>query len=125
MMQNAPTTIDAYIAEYPKDIQEKLEQMRTTIQQAAPEAIEAMKYAIPTFVLHGNLVHFAAFTHHIGFYATPTANEAFAKDLAPYKMGKGSIQFPIDEPLPLELVKKIVLYRVRQNTEKAALKQKK
>lgn len=125
MMQNAPTTIDAYIADFSPDIQQKLEQMRATIQEAAPEAKEAMKYAIPTFVLHGNLVHFAAFTHHIGFYATPTANEAFAKDLAPYKMGKGSIQFPINEPLPLELVKKIVLYRVRQNTEKAALKKKK
>jgi uncharacterized protein YdhG (YjbR/CyaY superfamily) len=125
MMKNAPKSIDEYIADYPENIQEKLEQMRTTIQQAAPEAKEAMKYAIPTFVLHGNLVHFAAFTHHIGFYATPTANEEFAKDLAPYKMGKGSIQFPINEPLPLELVQKIVLYRVRQNTEKAALKKKK
>ena len=125
MMTNAPKSIDEYIADFAKDIQQKLEQMRTTIQQAAPNATEAIKYAMPTFVLHGNLVHFAAFTHHIGFYATPTANEEFAADLAPYKMGKGSIQFPMDEPLPLELVRKIVLYRVRQNTEKAALKKKK
>lgn len=122
MMQNAPTTIDAYIADCPKDVQEKLELVRATIQQAAPEATEAIKYAIPTFVLHGNLVHFAAFKNHIGFYPAPTGLEAFKEALSVYKTGKGSVQFPLDQPMPLDLITRIVQFRVGQNVEKAALK---
>ncbi|MBK8429073.1 MAG: DUF1801 domain-containing protein [Lewinellaceae bacterium] len=122
MMQNAPTTIDAYIADCPKDVREKLELIRATIQKAAPEATEAIKYAIPTFVLHGNLVHFAAFKNHIGFYPAPTGLEAFKEALSVYKTGKGSVQFPLDQPMPLELITRIVQFRVKQSMEKAALK---
>ena len=122
MMQNAPTTIDAYIADCPKDVREKLELIRATIQQAAPEATEAIKYAIPTFVLHGNLVHFAAFKNHIGFYPAPTGLEAFKEALSVYKTGKGSVQFPLDQPMPLDLITRIVQFRVKQSMEKAALK---
>ncbi len=125
MMQNAPTTIDAYIAECPKDIQEKLELIRATIQKAAPEATEAIKYAIPTFVLHGNLVHFAAFKNHIGFYPAPTGLEAFKEALSVYKTGKGSVQFPLDQPMPLDLITRIVQFRVKQSMEKLALVKKK
>jgi len=115
MMQNAPTTIDAYIADCPKDVREKLELIRATIQKAAPEATEAIKYAIPTFVLHGNLVHFAAFKNHIGFYPAPTGLEAFKEALSVYKTGKGSVQFPLDQPMPLDLITRIVEFRVRQS----------
>ncbi|WP_233165675.1 iron chaperone [Pedobacter sp. ASV12] len=85
--------IDEYIAGFPQDVQAILQQVRTTIAQAAPEATEAIKYAIPTFVFHGNLVHFAGYKNHVGFYATPGAHEDFAQELAPYKQGKGSVQF--------------------------------
>lgn len=111
-------TVDSYIASFPADIQALLQQVRKTIQQAAPDATEAIKYAIPTFILNGNLVHYAAFKHHIGFYPAPTGIKAFEQELSPYKQGKGSIRFPFDQPLPLELITKIVLYRVKQNTEK-------
>jgi uncharacterized protein YdhG (YjbR/CyaY superfamily) len=111
-------TVDSYIASFPADVQALLQQVRKTIQQAAPDATEAIKYAIPTFVLNGNLVHYAAFKHHIGFYPAPTGIKAFEQELAPYKQGKGSIQFPLDQPLPLDLITKIVLYRVKQNSQK-------
>lgn len=117
--------IDAYIADFPKNIQALLEQVRTTIAKAAPEAEEAISYAMPTFKLHGNLVHFAAFTHHIGFYPAPTGAEAFQKELSVYKTGKGSVQFPITEPMPLDLITKIVKFRVEENVKKAAAKKKK
>jgi len=110
--------ISAYIADFPADVQEKLEAMRATIKKAAPNAEETIKYAIPTFTLNGNLVHFAAFKNHIGFYPAPTGIKAFEKELAPYPQGKGSIQFPFDKPMPLALVSKIVKYRVKQNSEK-------
>ncbi|SFW87007.1 iron chaperone [Chitinophaga sancti] len=112
-----PTTVDAYIATFPAEVQTLLQQVRNTIQQAAPDATEAIKYAMPTFVLNGNLVHFAAFKQHIGFYPAPTGIKAFEKELSPYKQGKGSIQFPLDQPLPLDLITKIVRYRVKQNTQ--------
>lgn len=111
-------TVDSYIASFPADVQALLQEVRRTIQQAAPDATEAIKYAIPTFILNGNLVHFAAFKHHIGFYPAPTGIKAFEKDLAPFKQGKGSIQFPFDQPLPLELITKIVTYRVKENAKK-------
>lgn len=110
--------IDSYIAEFPDDIQKRLEQVRAAIRKAAPKAEEAIKYAIPTFVLNGNLVHFAAFKNHIGFYPAPTGMKAFEKDLAPYKQGKGSVQFPLDKPMPVALITKIVKMRVRENSEK-------
>lgn len=111
-------SIDEYIASYPKATQEILEQVRATIQKAAPNATEAIRYAIPTFILNGNLVHFAAFKNHIGFYAAPTGNGAFKAELSVYKGGKGSVQFPINQPMPLELITRIVQFRVRENTDK-------
>jgi len=117
--------IDAYIAGFPEDIQKRLESMRATIKKAAPEAEEDIKYAIPTFTLNGNLVHFAAFKNHIGFYPAPTGIEAFKKETAPYEAGKGSLQFPLDKPLPLALVSKIVKYRVTENLKKAVAKKRK
>jgi uncharacterized protein YdhG (YjbR/CyaY superfamily) len=117
-------TIDEYIAGFPKDIQQLLNTMRTTIQKAAPKAAEAIKYAMPTFVLHGNLVHFAAFKNHIGFYPAPDGISAFKKELAVYKTSKGAIQFPLDKPIPIGLVKEIVKYRAQINTEKAKIKKK-
>jgi uncharacterized protein YdhG (YjbR/CyaY superfamily) len=125
MILNNAKDIDEYIAAFPADIQAMLEQIRTTIAKLAPAAEEAIKYAIPTFVLNGrNLVHFAAFKNHIGFYPTPTGIESFKKDLSKYKQGKGSVQFPLDEPMPLALIKKIVKFNMARNAE-AVKKQKK
>ena len=118
MEASKPTTIDEYIKGFPDNIQNLLQQVRKTISSAAPEAEEAISYAIPTFKLNGNLVHFAAFKNHIGFYPAPTGLKEFAKDLAPYAQGKGSAQFPLDQPLPLELITKIVKYRVKENLAK-------
>jgi uncharacterized protein YdhG (YjbR/CyaY superfamily) len=123
-MKTAVSTIDEYIAAFPADIQKLLKQMRSTIAKAAPKAEEAIKYAIPTFTLNGNLVHFAAFKNHIGFYPAPSGIEAFKKEVAEYEAGKGSLQFPLDKPLPLSLVTKIVKYRVAQNLEKSKAKKK-
>jgi len=121
-MKNPPaaTNIDDYIAGFPKNIREKLQAIRATIQKAAPEAKEAIKYAMPTFVLNGNLVHFAAFTHHIGFYPAPTGIAEFSKELSAYKGGKGSVQFPLDQPIPLTLIRKIVQFRVKKNTARTS-----
>jgi uncharacterized protein YdhG (YjbR/CyaY superfamily) len=117
--------IDGYIASFPKDIQKMLGEIRATISKAAPEAEEAIKYAMPTFTLNGNLVHFAAFKNHIGFYPAPTGIEAFKKELSVYKGAKGSVQFPLDKPLPLTLISKIVKYRVKKNLETVKAKTKK
>ena len=118
-MANKPKDIDEYIASFPAATQKLLEQMRAAIQKTAPEAVEAISYAIPTFKLNGkNLVHFAGFEKHIGLYATPTGHEAFVEDLSKYKQGKGSVQFPINEPLPLSLVERIVKYRVQEMDKK-------
>lgn len=126
MTANAPKNIDAYIADFPEDVQKLLEQVRATIKKAAPNAEEAIAYAMPTFKLHkGNLVHFAAFKSHIGFYPAPTGLDAFKEDLAPYKTGKGSVQFPLHQPMPLNLITKIVKFRVQESAEKAAMKKKK
>lgn len=112
------TDINEYIAEFPEDIKEILEQIRKTIQQAAPEAKEAIKYGMPTFVLNGNLVHFAAYKNHIGFYPAPSGIDAFIEKLAVYRTGKGTIQFPIDQPIPFDLIKKVVKFRMKENLEK-------
>jgi len=118
-------TIDEYIALFPKDVQAKLEQLRATIKKAAPKAGEAIKYGIPTFTLNGNLVHFGGYKSHIGFYPAPVAIAEFKKELAPYKGGKGTIQFPLDKPIPYPLIAKIVKYRVAMSEEKAKSKKKK
>lgn len=107
--------IDEYISMLPKDIRDKLEKMRQVIREAAPKAEEAISYGIPTFKLNGNLVHFAAYKSHIGFYPTSSGIAAFKKELSPYKLSKGTVQFPIDKPIPFEIVKKIVKYRVKEN----------
>jgi uncharacterized protein YdhG (YjbR/CyaY superfamily) len=123
--QRAPKTIAEYIAAFPGDVQEILEKIRTTIRQAAPEAEETINYQMPTFTLKGNLVHFAAYKKHIGFYPTPTGIEKFKKELSVYEGAKGSVQFPLDKPIPYELIGKIVKFRVKENLERAAAKGKK
>ena len=111
------TTIDEYIATFPQDIQNILQQLRKTIKKEAPLAEETINYGIPTFKLKGNLVHFAAFKHHIGFYPTPSGIEAFKKELSQYETAKGSVQFPLDQPLPFALVKRIVQFRIQEQKE--------
>lgn len=124
-MQNIKyNTIDEYISSFPKDIQKMLGDVRSAIGKAAPEAAEAVSYGIPTFKLNGNLVHFAAFKNHIGFYPTPNGIEEFEKELSVYKQGKGSVQFPVNKPLPLDLISKMVKYRIKKNSEKNATKKK-
>jgi len=123
--KTAPTNIDEYIAQFPPDVQEILQELRATIRAAAPEAEEAISYQMPTFKLKGYLVYFAAYKNHIGFYPAPRGIEAFKEELSAYKGGKGTVQFPIDKPLPQELISKIVRYRVAENLEKAAAKSKK
>jgi len=108
-------SIDTYIDQFPNDVQARLQQLRKTILKLAPGATEAMSYQIPTFKLNGNLVHFAAFKKHIGFYPGAAGIAAFQDELAVYKSAKGSVQFPLDQALPLDLVKKIVKFRVAQN----------
>ena len=108
----AAADIDEYIAQFPRAVQRSLQQVRSAIRRAAPEAEETIKYRIPTFVLSGNLVHFAAFKNHIGFYPTPSAIDKFKSELSRYESAKGSVQFPLDEPMPLALITKIVRFRV-------------
>ena len=123
-MNTLNNTIDEYISGFSDDIQTLLQQIRVTIREAAPEAEEAIKYAMPTFILNGNLVHFAAFKHHIGFYPVPSGIEEFKKELSVYKGAKGSVQFPLDQPMPLELITKIVKFRVSENMKKGKTKKK-
>jgi uncharacterized protein YdhG (YjbR/CyaY superfamily) len=115
-------TIDEYIKTFPKDIQKILESVRQTIKNVAPEAEETINYQIPTFKLNGNLVHFAAFKNHIGFYPGSKAIEIFQKELTKYKSSKGAVQFPIDKPMPLSLIQKIVKHRVKENSAKTKKK---
>ncbi|PZR28702.1 MAG: hypothetical protein DI538_24695 [Azospira oryzae] len=116
------TTIDEYIATHPEKTQVILQKLRAVIQKAAPEAEETINYAIPTFTLNGNLVHFAGYKNHIGFYPAPSAIKAFAQELSKYDGAKGSIQFPIDKPLPYALITKMVKFRVKENTAKVVKK---
>ena len=118
--QEAPQTIDAYIAGFPEVVQAILQQIRRTIHETAPEATEAISYGMPTFKLHGNLVHFGAFKSHIGFYPVPSGMEAFKDELAGYKQGKGSVQFPLNKPMPLDLIRRMVEFRVQESKGKAA-----
>ena len=118
-------TIDGYIAGYPKDVQAILQKIRTTIRMAAPDAEEAMKYQIPTFVQNGNLVHFGAYKNHIGFYPTSKAIAKFKKELSAYAGAKGTVRFPLDKPIPFGLIGKIVKSRVQDNLTKGKTKGKK
>jgi uncharacterized protein YdhG (YjbR/CyaY superfamily) len=125
-MQAAAASIDQYLEGFPEDVRKKLQQIRATIQKAAPDAVEAIKYHIPTFVLNGNLVHFGAYKTHIGFYPGASGIKKFKKELGPYNISKGTLQLPLDRPLPLALLRKIVLFRVGENRAKvAAAKRKK
>lgn len=119
-MTNAkPANIDEYIAGFPAETRNVLEQVRNTIKTAAPDAEEAISYGIPTFKLQNvNLVHFAGFQHHIGFYPAPTGMESFQAELSQYKTGKGSVQFPLDQPIPFDLITRIVLFRVQEQRHK-------
>ena len=118
MKRKMPKDIDEYLERRSREDQRLLGQMRATIQKAAPEATEKISYGIPTFHLNGNLVHFAAFPNHIGFYPTSSGIAAFKKELGAYKWSKGAVQFPKDKPLPLVLVDKIVKFRVKESVEK-------
>jgi len=118
LKRQPPHTVDDYVAGYPDHIQEILRKVRATIRKAAPAAEEAIKYQLPTFVLNGNLVHFGAFREHIGFYALPTGHKEFEKELSAYKSGKGSVQFPLDQPIPYGLIAKIVKFRATENLAK-------
>ncbi|MCB0199836.1 MAG: DUF1801 domain-containing protein [Anaerolineae bacterium] len=118
--KTAPTTIDAYIAGFPPDVQNILQKIRQTIHKAVPEAQEKISYGMPTFTLKGNLVHFGAFKTHIGFYPIPSGIEEFREELAVYKQGKGSVQFPLDQPIPYDLITRIVVFRAQENLAKAA-----
>jgi uncharacterized protein YdhG (YjbR/CyaY superfamily) len=117
-----PTSIDDYITSFPEETRKLLEEMRATIRAAAPDAVEKISYQIPTFFLKGNLVHFGAFKNHIGFYPTSSGTEKFKQELSAYEGAKGSVRFPFNKPLPLELVGRIVRSRVAENLERAAMK---
>jgi uncharacterized protein YdhG (YjbR/CyaY superfamily) len=121
----SPTTIDDYIAGFPLEVRRVLMRIREAIRRAAPDAEEAIKYRMPTFVLNGNLVHFAAFKDHIGFYPTPSGIERFRDELSPYKHAKGSVQFPLDKPMPLDLIEEIAEFRAKEARGKSTAKKRK
>jgi uncharacterized protein YdhG (YjbR/CyaY superfamily) len=123
--KNVFKSIDDYVETFPKHIQEILEKLRAVIKASAPEADEKISYQIPTFALKGNLVHFAAYKNHIGFYPTSSGIEAFKKELSGYECSKGAIRFPINKPLPYELIKRIVIFRVGENLKRAEMKLRK
>jgi uncharacterized protein YdhG (YjbR/CyaY superfamily) len=120
-----PKAIDEYMAGFPDDVQKILKKIRATIKKAAPDAGETIKYQMPTFTLHGNLVHFAAFKKHIGFYPTPTGTQKFRKELSVYEGGKGSVRFPLGTPIPFELIGRMVKFRVKENLASAKARGKK
>jgi len=123
--RSAPQTIDEYIAGFPPAVQKILQKIRRTVRKAAPDAEETIKYQMPTFTLKGNLVHFAAFQKHIGFYPAPTGIEEFKQELSVYEGGRGSVRFPLDQPIPFDLIRRIVRFRVKENSERAKAKGKK
>ncbi len=120
-----PGTIDEYIALFPQDVQARLQALRTAIREAAPEAVEKISYGMPTFFLSGNLIHFAAFTRHIGIYPLPSGIEEFKKELASFASAKGSVRFPLDGDIPLDLIKRIVKFRITENKKKEETKKTK
>lgn len=121
-MQTAPKNIDEYILGFPPEIQRILEEIRATIRAAAPEATETIRYQMPTFKLNGNLVHFAGYKNHIGFYPVPSGIEAFKDELSKFKGAKGSVQFPLNKPMPLDLISRIVKFRLAENLAKSIQK---
>ena len=123
--KNGFNSIDEYIATFPAEIQKILEELRATIKSAAPDAEEKISYQMPTFALKGNLVHFAAYKNHIGFYPAPRGIEEFKQELSIYEGAKGTVRFPIDKPLPLELISRIVKFRVAENLKNAVIKSNK
>lgn len=125
MISKTPTSFDEYILDFPVEVQVILNKIRSTIRQAAPDAEESISYGMPAYKTYGKpLVYFAGFKNHIGFYATPTGHAEFAKELSKYKQGKGSVQFPIEQAMPLDLIFQIVEFRVIENMEKAKAKKK-
>jgi len=124
MTTNKPNSIEEYISSFPKETQALLEQVRETIRKAAPTASEVISYQMPAYKLNGILVWFAAYSKHIGFYPGASGIEAFKKELSIYKGAKGSVQFPLDKPLPLELISKIVLFRIHENPQREKAKKK-
>lgn len=125
MIKNDFKTIDEYIASQPKEVAILLERVRTTIKKVAPEATETISYAIPTFKFHGNLVHFANFKNHIGFYPGASGVENFKNELTNYNFSKGTIQFQLTEPIPFDLIEKITKFRVEENVKIASIKKNK
>jgi uncharacterized protein YdhG (YjbR/CyaY superfamily) len=122
--RTAPKDINQYIAAFPPAVRAKLRTIRGAIRKAAPQAKEAIKYRMPTFTQHGNLVHFAAYQHHIGFYPAPRALEQFKEELSAYEGSKGAVRFPLDKPVPVGLIGRIVKFRVQQDRERAAARKK-
>lgn len=116
--QKQPTTIDEYIADFPRDVQPLLEKVRATIRKAAPDATETISYQIPTFVQHGNLIHFAGYNNHIGLYPGSRPIEVFKEELARYKTSKGTVQLPLDKPIPVGLITKITKFCIKRNLER-------
>ncbi|MAT45665.1 MAG: hypothetical protein CL609_25315 [Anaerolineaceae bacterium] len=123
--QNEQNVIDVYIQDYPEDVQKILQKVREVIKQAAPDAQETIKYGIPTFTMAGNLVHFGAYKDHIGFYPAPSGIEEFKEALSIYQSGKGTIRFPLDQPIPFDLIRDVVLFRVQENLNKKKTKRTK
>ncbi len=123
--QTTPQNIDDYISTFPEDVQEILEKIRLTIKNAAPDAEETINYGIPTFKLKGNLVHFAGYKKHIGFYPTPSGIEKFKDELSAYAGAKGSVRFPLNQPIPYDLIGEIVSFRVKENLDRAQAKENK
>ena len=123
--QKKPATIDEYIADFPRDVRPLLEKVRTTIRKAAPDAEEAIKYMMPTYVLEGNLIHFAGYNHHIGLYPGSRPIEQFKDELTKYETSKGTVRLPLDKPIPVGLISKITKFCVKRNLERAAAKAKK
>lgn len=124
VQKNIPSTIDEYISTFPQEVQLLLQLMRSTIKKTAPEATEIISYQMPTFYYHGNLVHFAAYKHHIGFYPSPSGILKFEKELKKYNYSKGAIQFPINQELPLDIIIQIVKFRMHENETKMLSKKK-
>jgi uncharacterized protein YdhG (YjbR/CyaY superfamily) len=122
--KDQPATIDEYIAQFPQDVQQILNRLRSVIQESAPDAVERISYQMPAFYLKGNLVYFGAHKHHIGFYPTSSGIEAFKEELSAYTGSKGAAQFPLDKPIPYELISKIVKFRVAENLKKSSASKK-
>jgi len=119
VVSKAPQTVDDYIADFPAEVRDILQQIRAIIREIVPDAEEVISYQMPTYRLQGNLVHFAAFKNHIGFYPTPSGVEAFQDELTFYQHAKGSIQFPLDRPMPYDLIRRIVMFRAKESLDQS------